>query len=140
MSNTIIDKKTDNHNFGSWPVKETVSTTLFLANMGSGKIGLSYDCKFSGVKNGHVQGVPIEVTENKNIVVNDSPKVTLIISNFNKTETYVSLHVKITVLFMGTKTIYNETLGGEYTSESGWALALASLETKINSQKEAAAK
>lgn len=140
MSYTIIDQKTEKHNFGVWPVTETVTTTLSLVNMGSGKFGLTYDSGFSGVKKGHVSGGPYEVTGNENIVVNENPKVVATISNFNKTESYISMHEKITVdiPIIGTKTIYDQTIGGEYSSETGWTVALDELGAKINSQKKSA--
>lgn len=144
MSNTVIDQRTEAHDFvGVWPyLRQLVRTTLSLVNMGSGEIGLSYASTFNGVAGGSVQGGPIEVSGNKNIVVTNLPKVTFIISNYNKTALYASLHAKITVDFpqIGTETIYDKSLGGEYTSENGWTLALASLDKKIESQKDAIAK
>ena len=132
MSYTVIDKKAELHTYGVWPVKEKVSTTLTLLNLDSGQIGASYDSEFGGVKNGHVQGGPIVVDGDKTAVVNESPKVTVVVSQFNKTPSYISMHIAITVDIpvIGTETIYSQTLGGHYDGLSGWAAAIGNINIK----------
>ena len=121
MSNTVIDKKTETHKFGGWIASESVTTTISLVNMGDGKFGLSYDSKFSGVKDGHVQGGPFAVDGNKNIKVHSSPDVHLTISKFDKTSSTISMNVDITVDIpvLGTKTIFDQTLSGTYAAAAG---------------------
>ena len=137
MSYTIIDKKSESHKYG-WGLEEDVTTTMSLMNIGNEKIGLSYEANYSGIKSGGVHGGPFEVTGDETKIVHDSPKVEVIISNFNKKSSYVSLHVKITVDIpvIGTETIYDQTLGGEYSESTGWAAvgpAVASLMEKRKS-------
>lgn len=132
MSFTVIDKKTESHDYGHWPLKESVTTTIMLLNMGGGQIGVSYDSDFSGLKSGHVQGGPIAIEGNEGIIVNDSPKVTVVISQFNKTANYISVHIAITVEIpvIGSETIYDQTLGGYYDSKTGWGLAIGNIKIK----------
>ena len=143
MSSTVIDSKTESHSFGFWPVKEKVETTLSLVNMGQGKTGGNYNSKFSGVKSGHVSGGPIEISKNETKVVNPSPKVEVIVSNFSKTDTEVSMHIKITVDIpvIGTETIYSQTLGGKYNREVvGWNAVVGDVDKHLREQKKAAEK
>lgn len=140
MSNTVIDSKSESHSFGFWPAKEHVKTTLSSVNMGQGKIGLTYESKFSGVKSGHVSGGPIEITGDETKVVNPSPKIEVIISNFSKTDTAVSMNVEITVAIpvIGTETIYNETLGGKYNREvAGWNAVVGDVDKHLREQQAA---
>jgi len=134
MSYTVIDKKTEHHDFGVWPVKISIDATLALVNMGNGTLGLSYDCVFRGAKSGHVQGGPIQVDGNMTKVVNENPKVLAIISGYQKTPTYASTHVQITVDIpvIGTKTLFDSTLGGNIPAENAWQLIASELTTKLN--------
>lgn len=138
MNYTVIDSKTDKHTYGTWPAKETVETTISLVEMDDGNFGLKYDSKFSGIKSGHVQGGPYQVDGNMEIKVNDNPKVMLIISNYNKTEEIIVMSVKITVNIpvIGTKTIFNETLSGNYTSNTGWGYIAINLTETFNTLKQ----
>lgn len=133
-SNTVIDSKTDKHSFGFWKAKEEVTTTITLVHMGSGQFGLSYDCEFSGIKSGHVSGGPYPVSGNMHKVLHNSPQVVLTISNFDETSTTISMKVTITVDIpvIGNKTIYDETLGGAYTSGAGWDVALANVGARLS--------
>lgn len=40
MSNTVIDKKSEHHSFGVWPVKINVDTTLTLVKLDDGSLGI----------------------------------------------------------------------------------------------------
>ncbi len=133
-SNTVIDSKTDKHSFGFWKAKEEVTTTITLVHMGGGQFGLSYDCEFSGIKSGHVSGGPYPVSGNMHKVLHNSPQVVLTISNFDETSTTISMKVTITVDIpvIGNKTIYDETLGGAYTSGAGWDIALANVGARLS--------
>ena len=138
MSNTVIDSKTDKRKFGFWPVTETVTTTLTLVNLGAGRVGINYHSKFSGVKDGEVSGGPIEVSGDIEKVVNQSPKVTVIVSQFNKTSNYISMHVKIVVDIpvIGSETIYSKTLGGDLGAETGFAVALDGVKKLLEAQQK----
>ncbi|CAD6876888.1 hypothetical protein [Methylomonas fluvii] len=100
--------------------------------MGNGKIGVSYDSVFSGVKSGHVQGGPIEINGDITKVVNDSPRVAVIVSQFNKSPNYISMHIAITVDIpvIGTQTLYSQTLGGHYDAITGWTVAISNINIK----------
>jgi len=132
MSYTVIDKKEEVDTFGVWPVNEKVTTTLTLLNLGGGQIGTSYDSKFDGVKGGHVQGGPIVVDGDNTAIVNESPKVTVIVSEYKKNANYISMHVAITVDIpvIGMETIYSQTLGGYYEGISGWTAAIGNINIK----------
>ncbi len=122
MSYTVIDKKTETHSYGLGA--EKVETTLWLVYMGDKKVGIKYDSHYSGVKNGHVTGGPHQVTKDGTIVVNESPKVEVIISNFSNANNHATMHVKITVdsgiWGVGEQTIFNQTLAGNYGEQAGW--------------------
>jgi hypothetical protein len=135
MAFTVIDSKGESHSYGGFPVSEKVSTTLQLLNMGDGNIGLSYDSSFSGVKSGQVHGGPIVITGNEEKVVNQSPRVVVSISEFNKSKSYASVHVRIIVdvPVLGSQTIYNQTLGGHYEESTGWRVAMENIESIKNS-------
>lgn len=114
MKNKVICQKTETNSYGIWPAKESVTTTISLINAGNGTVGLSYDCSFNGVKSGHVHGGPYPVSKDENIVVNDSPEVHVIISEFNNTGSYVTLCMELVVNIpvIGSKTIYKQILEG----------------------------
>ncbi|MBS7564181.1 hypothetical protein KHS38_07165 [Mucilaginibacter sp. Bleaf8] len=120
MANSVIDTKTDKHTFGVWPVKETVTTTLSLILTGPDTFGLNYQAQYSGIKSGTVSGGPYAVSGNGSFVVNDNPKVTVTISNYSDSGSYISMHIQITVDIpvIGTETIFDETLGGPYGSNN----------------------
>ncbi|TAJ12216.1 hypothetical protein DMA11_13780 [Marinilabiliaceae bacterium JC017] len=135
VSNSVIDTKTEHHKFFVPPwYSEVVDTRLTLVTMGSGKVGILYDSKFSGVKSGHVHGGPIEVKGNT--VIKPDPRVTITISNFRKTDTYASMHIKIDVSAVISVTIFDQTLGGEITTNSGWKGTLDAVESNIESKKK----
>ncbi|MDY0321396.1 MAG: hypothetical protein WHU93_02165 [Arcobacteraceae bacterium] len=135
MAFTVIDSKTESQSYGGFPVSEKVKTTLQLLNMGDGNIGLSYDSSFSGVKSGQVHGGPIAINGNEDKVVNQTPRIVVSISEFNKSKSYASMHVRIVVDIpvLGNKTIYNQTLGGHYEESTGWAVAMENIESIKNS-------
>lgn len=121
MSYTVIDKKTNKKSFGIWPVKGEVTTTMSIVNMGNSKFGLSYEAEYRGVQDGSVKGGPFEITGNETRTVHDSPRVEVILNNFDKTSNHVSVHVRITVDIpvIGTETIFDETLSGSYSQSTG---------------------
>lgn len=121
MSSTVIDSKTQSHKFGVWPFTETVTTTLKLVEISSGTFGIIYDSKYSGIKDGHVGGGPIPISGNGSYEVNKSPKVEVIVTNYSDDGSSISMNIKITVDIpvLGTKTIFDATLGGAY-SLGGW--------------------
>lgn len=114
----VIQNKTDKHQFGVWPVAESVTTIITLIYTDSKTFAIDYDCTFSGVKSGHVQGGPISVFGNTTVIVNQNPEVKVTITQFNNdtSRNYISLHIKIEVNIpvIGWKTIFDETLGGDY--------------------------
>lgn len=118
MSYQVIDSKSEKNSYGAWVVSENVKTTLSLVYMGNNIFALNYDSVFSGLKFGQVQGGPISVSGNTTIIVNNDPKVTVTIGQFNQDlqNNSISLHVMIDVDIpvIGLKTIYNQTLGGNY--------------------------
>ncbi|ADQ80270.1 hypothetical protein Palpr_2134 [Paludibacter propionicigenes WB4] len=136
MSYTVIDKKAEHHSFGVWPVKINVDTTLTLVKQENDHLGISYDCVFSGVKSGHVQGGPIQVDGDMTKVVNDNPKVLVIISGYQKTAAYASMHVKITVdaPVIGTITIFDSTLGGNIPAGNAWELIAEGMKAELNAK------
>lgn len=142
MGYTIIDKKTEHHSYGIWFAKETVTTTISLVNMQDGIFGLSYESVFNGIKDGHVQGGPHEITGNTEITVHKSPKVVLTISNYNETESVISMTVNISVNIpgIGNENIYNQTLSGTYSNTPGWKHITTSIKNEIKSQKKSFAK
>ncbi len=121
MSNSVIDSKTQEHNFGFWPVTEKVKTTLNLVEISTGNFGITYVASYSGVKDGKVSGGPVPISGNGDHTVNEDPKVVVKISNYADSGTHISMHIIITVAIpvLGTKTIFDATLGGEYKL-SGW--------------------
>ena len=79
------------------------------------KFGLSYSAEWSGVYKGSTNGGPYSISGNGSTVVNQSPQVTLNISNYNDTGSTISLQAEITVdSKIGDKTVFNETLSGNY--------------------------
>lgn len=136
--NTDIQCKTEKHSFGFGA--EKVSTTLCLVNMGAGKVGLRYESKFSGIKDGDVSGGPIEIDGNLEKTIHNDPKVAITVSGYQNTGSYASMHVKIVVdgpFPIGKVTIYDQTLGGNFQAQAtGWAVALDSV---ANSLREARA-
>ncbi|WP_103071556.1 hypothetical protein [Aquimarina sediminis] len=137
MSQTVIDSKTQTVKFGFWPAKEEITTTLQLLNLGKGDFGIDYHSKFSGIKDGEVKGGPISIDGNLTKVVNKSPEVKVIVSNYNKTNDYISMHVKIDVDIpvIGNETIYEQTLGGSYIDSTGWDVSLANVEKSLGGHK-----
>ena len=132
MSNSVIDSKTQEHSFGFWPVTEKVKTTLTLVEIDPGNFGITYVASYSGVKDGNVSGGPVSIPGNGNYKVNDDPEVVVKVSNYSESDTYISMHIVITVAIpvLGTKTIFDATLGGEY-GLSGWS-AMVSHISKIS--------
>lgn len=133
MCYSIIDRKVESHTFGVWPVKENIKTTLTLVKMDNGSLGLIYEADFSGVKSGHVSGGPREINGDGTIVVNPNPKVVVSISQYKRTDTYGSMHIKITVDIpvIGSETIFDKTLGGNLPAGNAWENAVNELQEKI---------
>lgn len=120
MSYTVIDTKTDKTSFAFGA--EKVITTISLVNLGSGKVGLTYDADYSGMASGHVASdKAIEVDGSETQKVHDNPEVDVIISDYEKTSAHVSMHIKVTVNYAGEHTIFDETLAGDYSAEAGWS-------------------
>ena len=119
MSYTVINTKIDKTSFAFGAKK--VITTISLVNMGSGKVGLTYDADYSGMASGHVASdKAIEIDGNKTQKVHNNPEVDVIISNYEKTSVHVLMHIKVTVNYARKHTIFDETLEGNYTAETGW--------------------
>ena len=121
MTNTVIDSKTQSKTFGLWPAKETVTTTLNLLELSAENppsFGISYDVSYSGIKDGHIVGGPINVQGNGTYVVNENPRVVVTISNYSLSGNLISFHIVINVTapVIGDITIFDGTLGGPYGS------------------------
>ncbi len=118
MMQTVIDSKTDNRSGFGWETK----TTLKLIETDPNNFGINYDVdyKTGGLFGSwkHISGGPVKNLGNGSWVVNDSPKVTVIVSNYSvdSGQQLISMHVKIDVdvPVVGTVTIYDQTLGGRY--------------------------
>lgn len=140
MSNyTVIDQKVEEHSYGLWPIKEKITTTIALVNLGSKKVGLTYDAEFSGIKDGHVNGGPAEIDGNMTQIINENPKVELVIAQYQNTGSYASMNVQITVDMpvLGTHAIFNQTLGGSYSAAgTGWQVALKSAAAAVEARRE----
>ena len=116
MSTTVIDTKTEKRTFKAMLLKEHIDTTIALEQLANGAFGLSYNCHFYGVKAGKQSGGPFELTGNVRSAVQEHPTVILVVSNFQQTAQHIRMDVAITIDFpiVGTKTIYNQTLEGQY--------------------------
>lgn len=138
MSNTVIDRKKESHSFGFWPAKEEVTTTITLIKNENDTFGILYESRFEGIKDGHVSGGPYEINGNESRVVNNSPKVKLIISNYYKSENTITMTVKITVDIpvIGTETIYKKTLSGDWGSMVVWRNISDTIKEGLSKQKE----
>jgi hypothetical protein len=120
MANSIIDSKTDKNSFGSI-LRETIAATITLVQTGPGTFGLGYEFMYSGIKSGNTSSdQPIAVSGNGTAIANPDPKVTYTIANYSDSGTYISMQVTIVVDIpvLGTKTIFNETLGGAYGTDN----------------------
>lgn len=140
MNYSIIDKKKESHNFGIWPFNEKVTTTLTLVKTDEGKFGVLYECDFSGMKKGHVSGGPFIVTKDESICVHEDPKVMVYISNFHKTESSITMTIKITVNIpiINTVTIFEKTLSGIYSSKQAWNEIAENINIKMAEAKDKA--
>lgn len=134
MSTTVIASKTQKVKFGFWPVKEEVTTTLQLVNLGKGNFAIDYYSRFTGIKDGNTKGGPIRILGNTEELVNAHPEVKVTVKNFSTQERHVSMHIIIAVdiPFIGMKTIYDQTLGGTFEHIAGWQLSLANLEAAMD--------
>lgn len=134
MSYPVIASKTDNNN---WFI-EKCSVTLTLVQMSPAdpKFGLSYSADWSGVKKGNTAGGPYPVAGNGTTVVNQDPKVTLIVSDYTDTGSTISMHVEVTVDaggVIGTKTVFDDTLSGSYPA-AGLTDMVASMQADMAAQ------
>ncbi len=122
MSNTKIASVTDKKSFGSLFVKEHVETTLSLYCMDGDKLGIGYESKFDGLKDGHVHGDPIEITGNMHKTIHQSPTISINISKFEKSATDITMEVKISVdaPVLGECVIFNKVLSGKLVANPGW--------------------
>jgi hypothetical protein len=128
MSYTVIDSKEESHLY--LLVGQKVSTEVSLLNMGSGEIGLSYTFYYSGIESGAAYSGPELVSGNTSQIFKEDSKVTCTVSQFNQTDDYVSMHVKIVVDLEGSHTIYNQSLSGYYdNNQTGLALTFSNLPT-----------
>lgn len=114
----VIDKQTDQHDFGIWHLREHISVTLILLETAPDIFAVSYDVSYSGVKDGHVSGGPFPVDGNGTHVVNQNPKVTVAFSNWSedKANHLISTHCNISVdaHVLGNITVFDKTIGGKY--------------------------
>ncbi|ADL50714.1 hypothetical protein [Clostridium cellulovorans] len=132
---TIIDTKSETHNYDLVFTHESVTTTLSISYTGDDNFGIIYNSEFSGIKNGHVQGGPIPVSQNTQIKVHDNPDVIVTITQFNLDlqNHHISLHIRIDVDIpvIGKKNIFDQTLGGYYNpSVFGWKAIISEFKTK----------
>lgn len=118
MAHQIIAQKVDKRKFTALLMKEYIDTTLQLVHLPDDKFGISYQCHFYGVKEGKRSGGPFEVSGNAKSSVQQNPEVVLEVCNFQKTDCAISMDILITIdlPIVGTKTIYDQTLGGSYTT------------------------
>lgn len=135
MSNSVIDSKTQSFDFGFWPFKEKVTTTLDLVEISAGKFGVNYKAVYSGLKDGTVSGGPAMIPSDGTYIVNEDPKVAVIVTNYSDSGAYISMNIQITVDIpvIGTETIFDGTLGGAYGSP-GWA-GIVNHISKISQEK-----
>jgi hypothetical protein len=127
MANSVIDTKTDENSFGSLLFRENITTELSLVQTDTDTFGISYQISFTGTKTGSTSGGPIAVSQNESFQANANPKVTVTVSGYTDTGCTISMHVVIQVAIpvLGTKTIFDETLGGPYG-------AVSNLTTMVN--------
>jgi hypothetical protein len=116
---SVIDKKSDNHSFGVWPVKEQINTTLTLVETNPGVFGIYYEVNYSGVRGGNAQGGPIALSGNISSRVTESPvPVDVQVSNYSNDTATSTISMHITVIahsgVIGDITLYDQTLGGKY--------------------------
>lgn len=136
MGYSVIDSRTEKTSFGLGALK--VQTTLTLVKMDEGGFGILYSADYSGMKEGHVTGGPASLPSgNARVVVNASPEVVLIITNYVDSGSTISMHVQVTVAVpvLGTKTIFNNTLGGRYSLSNPWEDLVASFPESLSEDK-----
>lgn len=138
MSNIVIASKTEKHTWSFLFVNEQVVTTLTLVKLDNGKVGINYDVSFSGIKSGHVTGGPIVVKGNEMVKLHSDPDVFVEVTQFQKSKTYVSMHIKIAVHApspIGEKVIFDQTLGGNIPAENGFTIPILQLNELAETQK-----
>ena len=110
----VIDSKYQETSFGAGG---KTRTTMNLIEVGPDKFGLSYDVAYTtSIFDSwhHSSGGPFDVSGNTSTVVNETPKVTVTVSNYSddRKNHLISMHVVIDVSIIGV--IYDQTLGGRY--------------------------
>ncbi|WP_413167783.1 hypothetical protein ACL6C3_13905 [Capilliphycus salinus ALCB114379] len=115
---SVIDVKTDEHTYGALFAREKVAVTLTLIETDPGQFAIKYEATYSGIKSGHIAGGPVPITGDSSTVVNQNPKVTVIVSNYSNDQQnhLISAHIQITVQapVLGNITIFDKSLGGQY--------------------------
>jgi hypothetical protein len=116
----IIDTKYQEYHFG-W--EGVIKTTLKLIETASDTFGISYDVEYTASKPDkwhHATGGPIAVRGNGSWVVNETPKVIVMVENYSedRSRNLISMHVWIKVDFPIDNCIYDQTLGGRYLTNS----------------------
>lgn len=116
---SVIDKKSDSHSFGRWPLKEQIDTTLTLVETDPGVFGLYYEVNYSGIRGGNAQGGPIAVSGNVSSRVTEKPvPVDVQVSNYSNDTATSTISMHITIIahsgVIGDVTLYDQTLGGKY--------------------------
>lgn len=130
MKNAIIDQKNQSKTVKKvFVTVESINTTLTLQTMDNGKIGIAYQCRYSGIYDGNTTGGPTEVSGNESKLIHNNPDIKLSITNYQKSESYVAMHIKIDVDSYGIGTIFDQTLGGQIPKESGWKPLFAHLDS-----------
>jgi hypothetical protein len=116
MAYPVIDSKSDTRKFKKFPFSETVITTINLLELTPGKFGVSYEADYSGVKDGKINGGPVDVPGNGTFIENDDPKVIMVISNYSDSGIAISTQITINIdaPVLGTVTIFDQALGGKY--------------------------
>ena len=120
MPYAIIDSKSETHTYG-FIVTEKIVVTLTLLEKSPGKFAMDYEFVYSGISSGDTKnGDPVDISGNCTVTANPDPKVIYTISNYSDSGTYISMQITITVDMkqLGTKTVFDQTLGGKYGTES----------------------
>ncbi|MDN3657859.1 hypothetical protein QWZ08_19560 [Ferruginibacter paludis] len=117
MANSIIDTKTDERNFGGM-IHENISTTLNLVQTAVGKFGVTYQITYTGRKTGSSSGGPQAVDGNTSFQASDDPPVTVNVSDYSDSGSFISIHVniKVKIPIVGFKDIFDQTLAGNYST------------------------
>jgi hypothetical protein len=111
----IIDTEVEYHAFGFGV--EKITTTLTLLELTPGKFGMDYEFQYSGKETGDSKSpAPVAINQNCMVTAETNPTVIYTVANYSDSGTYVSMQITITIDMgiLGTKTVFDKTLGGKY--------------------------